>query len=68
MPRSAFPTSAPMRRRKARCRNRSPAAITGCYVARTLADRDGADKVGRVHFAEALSYRALANDARAHAA
>ena len=28
-------------------------------VARTLADLDGADKVGRVHIAEALSYRAL---------
>jgi len=27
-------------------------------VARTLADLDGADKVGRVHIAEALSYRA----------
>ena len=27
-------------------------------VARTLADLDGADKVGRVHLAEALSYRA----------
>ena len=31
-------------------------------VARTLADLDGADKVGRVHLAEALSYRALADD------
>src|SRR5262245_26820811 len=29
-------------------------------VARTLADLDGAEKVGRVHLAEALSYRALA--------
>lgn len=28
-------------------------------VARTLADLDGIDKVGRVHLAEALSYRAL---------
>jgi magnesium chelatase family protein len=28
-------------------------------VARTLADLDGAEKVGRVHLAEALSYRAL---------
>ncbi|AMN38742.1 YifB family Mg chelatase-like AAA ATPase [Rhodoplanes sp. Z2-YC6860] len=28
-------------------------------VARTLADLDGSDKVGRVHLAEALSYRAL---------
>ncbi|MCF8476921.1 MAG: YifB family Mg chelatase-like AAA ATPase [Pseudolabrys sp.] len=33
-------------------------------VARTLADLDGADKVARVHLAEALSYRALADDAR----
>jgi magnesium chelatase family protein len=30
-------------------------------VARTLADLDGAEKVGRVHLAEALSYRALAD-------
>ncbi len=36
-------------------------------VARTLADLDGADKVGRVHLAEALSYRALADEVR-HAA
>jgi magnesium chelatase family protein len=33
-------------------------------VARTLADLDGADKIGRLHLAEALSYRALAEDAR----
>ncbi len=34
-------------------------------VARTLADLDGAEKVGgRVHFAEALSYRALADELR----
>jgi magnesium chelatase family protein len=33
-------------------------------VARTLADLDGADKVGRLHLAEALSYRALADDIR----
>src|SRR5262245_29535459 len=33
-------------------------------VARTLADLDGIDKVGRVHLAEALSYRALADEAR----
>jgi magnesium chelatase family protein len=33
-------------------------------VARTLADLDGAEKVGRVHLAEALSYRALADDLR----
>jgi magnesium chelatase family protein len=33
-------------------------------VARTLADLDGADMVGRLHLAEALSYRALADEAR----
>jgi magnesium chelatase family protein len=33
-------------------------------VARTLADLDGVDKVGRVHLAEALSYRALADEIR----
>jgi magnesium chelatase family protein len=33
-------------------------------VARTLADLDGADTVGRVHLAEALSYRTLADDLR----
>ena len=33
-------------------------------VARTLADLDGAEKVGRVHLAEALSYRALADQAQ----
>jgi magnesium chelatase family protein len=33
-------------------------------VARTLADLDGADKVGRVHIAEALSYRALTDEIR----
>jgi magnesium chelatase family protein len=33
-------------------------------VARTLADLDGADKVGRVHLAEALSYRALSDEIR----
>jgi magnesium chelatase family protein len=33
-------------------------------VARTLADLDGADKVGRLHLAEAPSYRALADDVR----
>jgi magnesium chelatase family protein len=36
-------------------------------VARTLADLDRADKIGRLHLAEALSYRALAEDVR-HAA
>ena len=29
-------------------------------VARTLADLDDAEKIGRLHLAEALSYRALA--------
>jgi magnesium chelatase family protein len=33
-------------------------------VARTLADLDGAEKIGRVHLAEALSYRALADEMR----
>jgi magnesium chelatase family protein len=33
-------------------------------VARTLADLDGAEKVGRVHLAEALSYRALMDEVR----
>jgi len=33
-------------------------------VARTLADLDGAEKIGRQHLAEALSYRALADDVR----
>ena len=33
-------------------------------VARTLADLDGADKVGRVHLAEALSYRAWTDEVR----
>jgi magnesium chelatase family protein len=31
-------------------------------VARTLADLDGAEKVGRLHLAEALSYRAIAEE------
>jgi magnesium chelatase family protein len=33
-------------------------------VARTLADLDGAATIGRLHLAEALSYRALADDLR----
>jgi magnesium chelatase family protein len=33
-------------------------------VARTLADLDGAERVNRVYLAEALSYRALADEAR----
>jgi magnesium chelatase family protein len=33
-------------------------------VARTLADLDGAEKITRLHLAEALSYRALADDVR----
>ena len=32
-------------------------------VARTLADLDGSARVGRVHLAEALSYRALSDEA-----
>ncbi len=34
-------------------------------VARTLADLDGAELIGRLHLAEALSYRVLAEDRRA---
>jgi magnesium chelatase family protein len=33
-------------------------------VARTLADLDGAEQIGRLHLAESLSYRALADDSR----
>jgi magnesium chelatase family protein len=33
-------------------------------VARTLADLDGAETIGRLHLAEALSYRALGEDIR----
>jgi magnesium chelatase family protein len=33
-------------------------------VARSLADLEGADAVGRVHLAEALSYRALVDDSQ----
>lgn len=33
-------------------------------VARTLADLDGADMIGRLHLAASLSYRALADDSR----
>ena len=33
-------------------------------VARTLADLDGMETIGRVHLAEALSYRALADEVR----
>jgi magnesium chelatase family protein len=36
-------------------------------VARTLADLDGAERVGRVHLAEALSYRVLADETRSAA-
>ena len=36
-------------------------------VARTLADLDGTEQIGRMHLAEALSYRALADEVR-HAA
>jgi magnesium chelatase family protein len=37
-------------------------------VARTLADLDGADAVGRIHLAEALSYRATGERLAAAAA
>src|SRR5260370_33392334 len=33
-------------------------------VARTLADLDGTENIGRLHLAEALSYRVLAEDLR----
>jgi magnesium chelatase family protein len=33
-------------------------------VARTLADLDGSESVGRLHLAEALSYRVLADEVR----
>jgi magnesium chelatase family protein len=33
-------------------------------VARTLADLDNAEHVGRIHLAEALSYRALNDEMR----
>jgi magnesium chelatase family protein len=33
-------------------------------VARTIADLDGAEKIGRLHLAEALSYRARADEMR----
>jgi magnesium chelatase family protein len=33
-------------------------------VARTLADLDGAERIGRIHLAEALSYRALTDEMR----
>ena len=36
-------------------------------VARTLADLDGSDTIGRLHLAEALSYRVLAEDLRSAA-
>jgi magnesium chelatase family protein len=36
-------------------------------VARTLADLDAAENVGRVHLAEALSYRALTDEMRSAA-
>jgi len=33
-------------------------------VARTLGDLDAAENVGRIHLAEALSYRALVDEVR----
>jgi magnesium chelatase family protein len=33
-------------------------------VARTIADLDGSETVGRAHLAEALSYRTLTDDLR----
>ena len=36
-------------------------------VARTLADLDGAEHVGRIHLAEALSHRASADEVRSAA-
>jgi magnesium chelatase family protein len=33
-------------------------------VARTIADLDGAETPGRIHIAEALSYRAFADESR----
>ena len=33
-------------------------------VARTLADLDGSERIARIHLAEALSYRVLAEDFR----
>jgi magnesium chelatase family protein len=33
-------------------------------VARTLADLDGTERVGRAHLAEVLSYRMLADEIR----
>ena len=37
---------------------------SGLSLLREAADLDGADKVGRVHLAEALSYRALTDEIR----
>jgi magnesium chelatase family protein len=47
-----------------RCICRRAAITVCCASPRTLADLDGAEKVGRVHFAEALSYRVLADEVR----
>jgi magnesium chelatase family protein len=33
-------------------------------VARTLADLDGVEQIGRIHLAEALSYRASSDEVR----
>ena len=61
------------RRYKATAVGRHAALGQGCSarscqrvlrMACTLADLDGAEKVGRVHLAEALSYRALVDEVR----
>jgi Magnesium chelatase, subunit ChlI C-terminal len=49
------------------CRDHAPVGARLLRVARTLADLDGTEKIGQLHLAEALSYRALAEDVR-HAA
>jgi hypothetical protein len=46
------------------CGSRRAAIIACCAWRARSADLDGAEKVGRVHFAEALSYRALVDEVR----